>query len=238
MTFTQLRPAPTPRRSEGRASAIASRLLLPLYGRLSSETIRRPLRRLILALEGGGNKSLTIRVLLSRFYGLELGLHSVAPCLSKPQVLHSGTSIGRYTTLADTVRTFTRNHPLNTKSSHGVFYNPDLGWTKVRLVRPGRLEIGHGVTIGHHAIILTPTRRVGDGAFIKPGAVVYSDVPPYAIVQGNPAQVVGFRYSPDVVQRIVNSRWWDNAPSALEPEQCALDASESPFVAQMRNDAV
>lgn len=40
---------------------------------------------------------------------------------------------------------------------------------------------------------------VGRGAIVGAGAVVRYDVPPYAIVAGNPAKVVGFRFTPSII---------------------------------------
>src|SRR5512145_2015542 len=120
---------------------MASRLLFFLYGLVTSEMIRRRLRMWILALEGGPGQSPTIRVILSKYYGVRVGLHSVVPCAAKPQVLHRGTIIGRYSILADTVRTYTRDHPISTKSSHGLFYNSTLGWSKAPPLVFGSLEI-------------------------------------------------------------------------------------------------
>jgi virginiamycin A acetyltransferase len=214
-------------RKDGRSSWIAAGILLRLYRRISSETVRRRLRTWILALEGGPALSLSIRTILERHHGVVVGLHSIAPCMMVPGVIRSGTSIGRYSTLADTVRTFTRDHPMNTKSSHAVFYNPGLGMATTHLYEPHRLEIGHGVSIGDNAIIQSATKSIGVGAAIAPGAVVYRDVPPYAIVQGNPAQVIGFRYPKNVIEELLASRWWEKtaAGEGMPAEHAAFEAS-------------
>jgi virginiamycin A acetyltransferase len=197
---------------EGRHSRLAS-MLAWVYDYVKSETIRRRLRSSIVLLEGGPALSLTIRTILRRHYSVDVGLHSVSPFVAKPQVLHPGTTVGRYSTIAESVRTFTRHHPMNTKSSHGLFYNPALGWANAAPLAFGTLAIGNGVSIGHNAIILHPSKRVGDGAVIAPGAVVYFDVPDYALVEGNPASVVGFRYAKDEIARILASRWWEKPPA-------------------------
>jgi len=216
-------------RKEGQSSVISARILLWLYGHISSETVRRRLRTWILAFEGGPALSLSIRTILKRHHGLDVGLHSVAPCMMVPNVLHSGTIIGRYSTLADTVRTFTRDHPMNTKSSHAVFFNPALGLATGSGLKAGRLEIGHGVSIGHNAIILATAKIIGNGAVIAPEAVVYRNVPPYAIVEGNPAQVVGFRYPKNVIDEILASRWWEKTASeaGMPAERAAAEARAS-----------
>lgn len=71
------------------------------------------------------------------------------------------------------------------------------------------ITIEDDVWIGHGAIILSPT-RVGRGAVIAAGAVVVRDVPPYAIVAGNPARVVRARFSPE--QIIEHERRLASAP--------------------------
>jgi len=53
-----------------------------------------------------------------------------------------------------------------------------------------------GVTIGH-------------GAVIAARAVVTKDVPPFAIVGGNPAKVIRFRFTDDIIQALIESAWWD-----------------------------
>jgi len=43
---------------------------------------------------------------------------------------------------------------------------------------------------------------------IGAGAIVTHDVPPYAIVAGNPAKVIKYRFSPEVIERLEASQWW------------------------------
>lgn len=188
---------------------------MPLYGRVGYGAIRARLRRWVLALEGGPGRSLGIREILRRHHGIEVGLHTVGPCAMVPQVFHRGTCFGRHTAVASTVRTFTRNHPMTTMSTHGFFYNPGLGRVKTAPIAFNRLEIGHGVSIGHNAIIVPPTARVGDGAVIAPGAVVFFNVPPYAVVEGHPARIVRYRYDKDTIARLNASRWWEKTPAEL-----------------------
>jgi acetyltransferase-like isoleucine patch superfamily enzyme len=56
----------------------------------------------------------------------------------------------------------------------------------------GDVVIGDRAWIAYRAIIL-PGVTIGEGAVIGAGAVVAKDVPPYAIVAGNPAKVIGER---------------------------------------------
>lgn len=72
----------------------------------------------------------------------------------------------------------------------------------------GPVRIGNDVWICSRAIILSGV-TIGDGAVIGAGAVVSRDVPPYAVVAGNPARVVRMRFSPEIVARMLEIRWWD-----------------------------
>ena len=199
---------------EGRSIFCAS-LVLRLYQLLASETIRRRLRKTVVRLEGGPANSLTIREIFRRFYRVDVGLYTPGPCGMKPTMFHQGTSIGRYASVAPTVRTFTRNHPMNLRSTHALFYNPSMGVARCGPVQFGRLVIGHGAVIGHNAIIVPPTERIGDGAYVTPGSVVCTNVPAYAIVSGFPARVTGYRFDQETTALLTESKWWERTPSEL-----------------------
>lgn len=68
--------------------------------------------------------------------------------------------------------------------------------------------IGSDVWIGQRALVSSGV-TIGHGAVVASGSVVFQDVPPYAVVAGNPAKVVRFRFSKDVVERLLRLRWWD-----------------------------
>lgn len=62
------------------------------------------------------------------------------------------------------------------------------------------VDIGSDVWIGFGAVVLTGV-RVGRGAVIAAGAVVTHDVPEYAIVGGNPASVIRYRFTPEEIEQ-------------------------------------
>lgn len=72
----------------------------------------------------------------------------------------------------------------------------------------GPTRIGNDVWIGYRAMVLSGV-TVGDGAIIGAGAVVARDVPPYAVVAGNPARVVRLRFAAATIERLLAVRWWD-----------------------------
>ena len=54
-----------------------------------------------------------------------------------------------------------------------------------------RTHVGQGATIGANATMVCG-HDIGEWAFIGAGAVVTKDVPPYALVVGNPSRQVGW----------------------------------------------
>lgn len=72
----------------------------------------------------------------------------------------------------------------------------------------GDTVVGNDVWIGFEAVIM-PGVKIGDGAIVGGKAVVTHDVPPYAVVAGNPAEVVKMRFDPATVRRLLQIAWWN-----------------------------
>lgn len=72
----------------------------------------------------------------------------------------------------------------------------------------GDTVVGNDVWIGREAMIM-PGVTIGDGAIVAARSVVASDVPPYAIVAGNPARTVRMRFSDADIARLVRLAWWE-----------------------------
>lgn len=72
----------------------------------------------------------------------------------------------------------------------------------------GDTVVGHDVWIGYDALLM-PGVTVGHGAIIGARSVVTRDVPPYAIVAGNPATVVRSRFDEPTVDALLQCAWWD-----------------------------
>lgn len=71
----------------------------------------------------------------------------------------------------------------------------------------GSVIIQNDVWIGANVTIV-PNVIVRNGAVIARNSHVVSDVPPYAIVGGNPARVIGYRYPKELVEKLQVIQWW------------------------------
>lgn len=85
---------------------------------------------------------------------------------------------------------------------------PDAASFEGHPATKGDVLIGNDVWLGFGATVLSGV-RIGDGAVVGAGAVVAKDVPPYAIVVGNPARVIRTRFSPVQIEALLQIQWWD-----------------------------
>jgi acetyltransferase-like isoleucine patch superfamily enzyme len=72
----------------------------------------------------------------------------------------------------------------------------------------GDITIGNDVWIGLGSIILSGV-SIGDGAAIGAGSVVAADVPAYAVVAGNPARLIRYRFPQEIREALQRIAWWN-----------------------------
>jgi len=121
--------------------------------------------------------------------------------------------IGKYCSVAEGVVIFAGgNHPIDYVTTYPLKlflgYDQFTDWSSACGDDDEVTQIGNDVWIGHEACILSGA-KIGDGAIIGARAVVRGVVPPYAIVIGNPAQVIRYRFDSEVVSKLLKIKWWD-----------------------------
>lgn len=89
----------------------------------------------------------------------------------------------------------------------------------------GDIVIGNDVWIGAQCIIMDGL-TIGDGAIVAAGAVVTKSVPPYAIVGGNPAKVIRYRFSQDQISKLLQVKWWDFEQETVDKLKPLLFSSD------------
>jgi acetyltransferase-like isoleucine patch superfamily enzyme len=146
-------------------------------------------------------------------YGYDIGAFSYGrPKVRFPE-LGARLAIGRYCSIADKVEILLGgNHRTDWVTTYPFSALRDL-WPMAPDVNDyhtsrGDVTIGSDVWLGSGAIILSGV-TVGHGAVVAAGALVTRDVPPYAIVGGNPAKLIRFRFDETVVAALLETAWWD-----------------------------
>jgi virginiamycin A acetyltransferase len=72
----------------------------------------------------------------------------------------------------------------------------------------GDIIIENDVWIGANSTVMSGI-KIGNGAIVAAGSTVTKDVPPYAIVAGNPAKVVKYRFTDEQIKKLLSIAWWD-----------------------------
>lgn len=105
------------------------------------------------------------------------------------------------------------NHRLNSVSTY-PFHVFGKAWAEntpihlKELPHKGNTVVGNDVWFGRDCFIM-PGVKIGDGAIIGAKSVVAKDVPPYAVVCGNPARVVKMRFDSELIAMLLQLKWWD-----------------------------
>ena len=127
--------------------------------------------------------------------------------------------IGKFSSLGSNIHFVLGNHPINLISTSQHFYDdgaPNMfGFTrplfeeKFKYVEDGYcIVIGNDVWVGE-GVFIKGGVSIGDGAIIGMGAMVTKDVPPYAIVVGNPGRILRYRFDEDTRRKLLAEKWWE-----------------------------
>ncbi|WP_293676296.1 CatB-related O-acetyltransferase [uncultured Phenylobacterium sp.] len=141
----------------------------------------------------------------------EVGAHSYgAPVIRYPR---RGLRFvcGRYCSFGGEVQVFlggNHRHDWVTTYPFPAFNWPNAAGIGGYHVGRGNVVVGNDVWIGWRACLSSGV-TVGDGAVIATLAQVTKDVPPYAIVGGNPARITSYRFDEETIAALTAIRWWD-----------------------------
>lgn len=83
----------------------------------------------------------------------------------------------------------------------------DQGIERCRVQRKGQILIENDVWIGHGVTIMGGV-TIHNGAVIAAESVVTKDVPPYAVVAGNPARIIKYRFEEKEIEALLRIAWW------------------------------
>ncbi len=71
-----------------------------------------------------------------------------------------------------------------------------------------------------------PGVSIGAGAIVAAASVVARDVPPYAVVGGNPAAAIRMRYPAEVINDLLDIAWWDWSIDKIETNLTSLSSGD------------
>lgn len=141
---------------------------------------------------------------------------------------HLNADIGRFSSIGPNVKVVNGTHPMKEPfvTTCPLFFSLDRSknpvnktFAKMQMIEEFRyydkereidIKIGNDCWIGEGVTFIGGT-EVHDGAVVLAGAYVVKDVPPYAIVGGIPAKIIGYRYDDDTVKFLQEIQWWNNS---------------------------
>ena len=151
--------------------------------------------------------SLKLREIFRDRHRIDVGMYSYG-CFDQWR-MPGPIIIGRYCSFASTVRSAPINHPMEAITTHPVLYEKSFGVVDHDITWDEPLVVGDDVWVGHNVIILPGCKLIGRGAVIGAGAVVTKNVEPYAVMAGNPARKLRYRFTPQLIEQLEASRWWE-----------------------------
>lgn len=118
-------------------------------------------------------------------------------------------TIGEFCSIADNITFIFSQHPTHLVTTYPS--HPESIWShnqgSTGSFSRGDIIVEHDVWIGANVTILDNV-TIRTGAVVGAGSVVTKDVPPYAIVGGNPAKVIKYRFDTETIDLLLQSNWW------------------------------
>ena len=145
--------------------------------------------------------------------------------------LPDGLIVGRYCSISTGLKFIDSHHPTETLTTSAYLFRPannlfkdyataaSKNFASSFSITGGKAypHIGHDVWIGANCT-LSMGISIGTGAIIATNSTVTRDVPPYAIVGGNPARIIKFRFDFELIASLLGSQWWTYCPTTLFSE--------------------
>jgi acetyltransferase-like isoleucine patch superfamily enzyme len=133
-------------------------------------------------------------------------------------------ALGRYCSIGGGLSVLGNNHPMYSYTTSPAVYDDKSRFVNAYFSDFDVFEfpyisrsfkkspvIGNDVWIGA-SVTLAQGVKIGDGAVIAANSMVTKDVPDYAIVGGNPARVIRYRFDEDIVNKLLELKPWRFAP--------------------------
>lgn len=117
-------------------------------------------------------------------------------------------SIGNFCSIARDVSIQEYNHNSKKISTYYIGSNIFKEQWENENVSKGPIVIGNDVWIGAGCRILSGS-NIGHGCVVAANSVVNNTFPPFSIIGGIPAKIIGYRFDEELRNRLIELSWWD-----------------------------
>ena len=178
-----------------------------------------------------------------------LGICSIGSFSYSYSPLPNGLKVGRYCSIAKGLTFLDSHHPIDLLTTSAITFRPkNILWRDL-LIEAGRPldknwdvyshknfpSLGHDVWIGQN-VTLCMGICIGNGAIVAANSVVTKDVPDYAIVGGNPAKIIRYRFSDNIIARLIQSEWWNLDPKKVVHFACKTVEKSLDKISQIKDN--
>jgi acetyltransferase-like isoleucine patch superfamily enzyme len=180
-----------------------------------------------------------LKRVLSKFkklpYNIGTGTYGINPLLIKSFRHDDNLIVGKYCSIAGNV-TFILSGEHNYKhiSTYPFFDQKNHSNVYRDTFTKGTIVLGNDVWIGYGAIILSGV-TIGDGAVIGAGSVITKDIPPYAIIAGNPSKVLKYRFTEEQINALLSISWWEWDETTVENRKNDFYLPIDDFIKKYKN---
>ena len=146
--------------------------------------------------------------------------------------------IGKYSSLAEDILFLIdvdKDYKQVFMGAVGAFQGQDFD-VKIHRKRKGQVIIQNDCWIANGVTIMGGV-TVHNGAIIAAASVVTKDVPPYAIVGGNPAKVIKYRFDEQQIQHLQRIAWWDWSQDKIKKNAELFHSDVSGFISKHIQEA-
>lgn len=129
-------------------------------------------------------------------------------------IANKNTKIGSFCSIGERCILGHGEHPISYLTTSPYFYFDKLGYKSEYIKSHNEywnsepIEICNDVWIGDSVFIKNGT-KISNGAIVGAYSVVTKNVPPFAIVAGNPARIIRYRFDPSIIEFLLSTQWWE-----------------------------